>query len=392
VTPTTDATEAALRATVAENPHDDAPKLVYADWLEQHGRCLDAGEQRLLVQLRAVVADPFDDAPRLEYARICDLHGQPERGKFIRVGCQIEAWGCTFKQTKEQPGWKHNCGTDDRGYWLCQPLRSRERDLLFDYWPGWCREAIPDADFTAGDDNQFTAWEKATAPEQRGRRELFRFSFHRGFVDEARLPLAALVGGGGECPACNGSGCELMPCVVCDSTGRTPGVAGRLAACPVTSVTLTNCEPYERDDVSPRTFQWIEQTRRAFEREQGDGGTPSSVMGALHKDLFRLLVPHPKYRKRDERANERMPDDRRLTYPTREAALLALSHAAVNLCRSLAPGFTHQVPCGRCKGKTGDLYGIGLSCVSVAHGGCGGKGTITRPGLAPLVFPEGGSE
>jgi uncharacterized protein (TIGR02996 family) len=39
---------------------------------------------------RAVLADPEDDAPRLIYADWLDEHGQPERAEFIRVQCAME--------------------------------------------------------------------------------------------------------------------------------------------------------------------------------------------------------------------------------------------------------------------------------------------------------------
>jgi uncharacterized protein (TIGR02996 family) len=38
--------------------------------------------------LRAVVANPDDDAPRLVYADWLDEHGDPDRAEFIRI--QIE--------------------------------------------------------------------------------------------------------------------------------------------------------------------------------------------------------------------------------------------------------------------------------------------------------------
>jgi uncharacterized protein (TIGR02996 family) len=39
--------------------------------------------------LAAVRADPADDAPRLVYADWLDEHGQPERAEFIRVQCEL---------------------------------------------------------------------------------------------------------------------------------------------------------------------------------------------------------------------------------------------------------------------------------------------------------------
>jgi uncharacterized protein (TIGR02996 family) len=40
---------------------------------------------------RAVVADPHDDAPRLVYADWLEEHDQPERAEFIRVQCRLAA-------------------------------------------------------------------------------------------------------------------------------------------------------------------------------------------------------------------------------------------------------------------------------------------------------------
>jgi uncharacterized protein (TIGR02996 family) len=39
--------------------------------------------------LRAVLADPGDDAPRLVYADWLEENGQPERAEFIRVQCEL---------------------------------------------------------------------------------------------------------------------------------------------------------------------------------------------------------------------------------------------------------------------------------------------------------------
>jgi len=39
--------------------------------------------------LDAIRAAPDDDAPRLVYADWLDEHGQPERAEFIRVQCEL---------------------------------------------------------------------------------------------------------------------------------------------------------------------------------------------------------------------------------------------------------------------------------------------------------------
>lgn len=59
---------AAFLATIAESPLDPVPRLVYADWLYEHGDIDGEFEQRLEAHLLAIRAAPDDDAPRLAYA------------------------------------------------------------------------------------------------------------------------------------------------------------------------------------------------------------------------------------------------------------------------------------------------------------------------------------
>src|ERR687898_691134 len=42
---------------------------------------------------RAILADPADDAPRLVFADWLDEHGEPDRAEFIRLQCEIETRG-----------------------------------------------------------------------------------------------------------------------------------------------------------------------------------------------------------------------------------------------------------------------------------------------------------
>ena len=39
--------------------------------------------------LRAILADPEDDTPRLVYADYLEEHGDPDRAEFIRVQCAM---------------------------------------------------------------------------------------------------------------------------------------------------------------------------------------------------------------------------------------------------------------------------------------------------------------
>ena len=71
---------------------------------------------------RAVVADPHDDAPRLVFADWLDEHGQPDRAEYIRVQCRLAA-----------------ADEDDPAR---SPLERRERQLWLKHRSAW-RAALP---------------------------------------------------------------------------------------------------------------------------------------------------------------------------------------------------------------------------------------------------------
>lgn len=72
--------------------------------------------------LRAVLGRPDDDVPRLVLADWLDEHGQPERAEFVRFGCELA------RQDAEDEA-ANRLGTN--------PLRGRERSLLLDHWKTW---------------------------------------------------------------------------------------------------------------------------------------------------------------------------------------------------------------------------------------------------------------
>jgi uncharacterized protein (TIGR02996 family) len=80
---------------------------------------VDADELALLA---AVLASPGDDTPRLVYADWLDEHGNPERAEFIRMQCELA------KRVRETGGF----GVCEPGHGpSCQcTLRRRERELL----------------------------------------------------------------------------------------------------------------------------------------------------------------------------------------------------------------------------------------------------------------------
>ena len=107
----------ALLAAIYHNPHDDTPRLVYADWLEENG----------------------DEA----------------RAEFIRVQCRIAALerdcSCVACVRKRGGGQHHNgpCAVDREredlpgGRSRQSLLRYRERNLCSGHWDRWCPAAAP---------------------------------------------------------------------------------------------------------------------------------------------------------------------------------------------------------------------------------------------------------
>lgn len=177
----------------------------------------------------AILADPEDDTVRLAFADWCDENGESDRAEFIRVQVALSRWSCDFKQTKEQPGWRHDCGTDDNGYWLCQPLRFREDALLQRHRADWLRVECPKCggsgskmhgegssmpfpcpDCTGGDAGGLTR--QAPTDSHGGRAFVNPTTFARGFP--------AVVGG------CRLADVMERRCKICGSDERETGTRG----------------------------------------------------------------------------------------------------------------------------------------------------------------------
>lgn len=132
--------------------------------------------------LRAIIANPADDTPRLILADYLEDHGDSDRAEFIRVQCALALGeGCSSDWCEggepdgEGRSREHTCGWGER-------LRRRERDLLFDHWPRWSRQSIPfDGPLTATGDN----CHRLHLDPDRTRR--IEFVFRRGFVAAVRL-------------------------------------------------------------------------------------------------------------------------------------------------------------------------------------------------------------
>jgi len=280
----------------------------------------------------SVIRDrPDDDAPRLRFADWLQEHGDEERAEFIRVQCELARLESIRIVNKEGEvcGWKRKKDRD-RHY----ALRRRERELLGEHGKEWARpvaealglERWGNAGVTCGpNDPRFgCGWQ-----------------FARGFIDSVSLTTRQLIGGQcercqgqvGRCPHCDGRSvlrvdmsnpgmwCERCwavtkrSCSDCAGTGTLPGLAAALGqSCPLlTRVVLTDREP---GDFFPSTWTWWrESTSR-------DSETPDNATDLIPDELWYLI---------DLKPNRSYPSAK--DSPTRALALSALATAAARFCR-----------------------------------------------------------
>lgn len=89
--------------------------------------------------IKAILADPDDDAPRLIYADWLDEQGQDQRAEFIRVQCRLATLRpkgrvCNGYYCDEEVG---HIDCDDPFGVEESALRRRERELLEAHWLEW---------------------------------------------------------------------------------------------------------------------------------------------------------------------------------------------------------------------------------------------------------------
>lgn len=252
-----------------------------------------------------IKADPADDLPRVVAADWLDEHGEPERAEFIRV--QVAAW--------RHPARLLN---PDATYGEYADLRQRELELIgrnvsdqpntvcpqyYRWLDGIPDRMVPVRGFNLGADAR---------PEEQ--------CFRRGFVAEMRCRLADWIGS--ECELCDGNG--MVPhdfpgsvvdgqCPACTGTGHTPGIGPAVvAAHPVERVVATGREPLESvfsNTPADERYGWVEEDAdydppsipsevfRLLDRYQVGSdwaGYPSRQ--AAHDDLSAALLAHAKCR------------------------------------------------------------------------------------------------
>lgn len=143
--------------------------------------------------LRAILTDPHDDLPRLVFADWLEERGEGDRAEFVRAQCdlaRLRALGCHEGESCNVTGQCAECGRDVEA----EPLRRRERDLFraddrrtldwFGLPRPWARVVrLTPFDENRGDDPYAIA-HLGDDPYAIAR---------RGFLDELRLPLPAFL-------------------------------------------------------------------------------------------------------------------------------------------------------------------------------------------------------
>ena len=133
---------AAFIAAIIARPDDDLPRLIYADWLDEHARVECRGPERCPKCGGVWSGYKLDSFPvPLAVCNRCHYQGPPlqdteptsngyaERAEFIRVQCELEALrrlGCHEGESCNVTGQCAECGREVRAV----ALRRRERELL----------------------------------------------------------------------------------------------------------------------------------------------------------------------------------------------------------------------------------------------------------------------
>lgn len=225
--------------------------------------------------LRAIVENPHDDVARLVYADWLDDHGQEERAEFIRVQCELASPGVVDRVTGH---WSESSREYAPGC-RCRPcnLRRREQELLrtthrgsnppaYNWW-GW-----------AG---------PAQVLYQDGADYRDHFTYRRGFVEVIRCRLEDWIGR--ECERCAPAQHYPFRCGLCHGSGRVKALGPALVlACPLLRVEVSDRRP----NGLPGTAIWS-RADRADPRlgRHPEWWLPPFIFGALCKGEVRPPQP-----------------------------------------------------------------------------------------------------
>jgi uncharacterized protein (TIGR02996 family) len=140
-----------------------------------YGRCHDHDE----AFLQAIIQNPDDDTPRLVYADWLEKHGQPDRAAFIRVQCQLALLPEGDPRRPELEAREQRLLAAHQSQWLEALLR------LFDRVPWLEHLGQP----TAGDNEVYRLhdWDEWPGPEDPSVQPLYELSqtWYDRLLDEA---------------------------------------------------------------------------------------------------------------------------------------------------------------------------------------------------------------
>lgn len=223
-----------LLAAIRENPGEDAPRLVWADWLEENAGTVEcaACDGTRLVQHRSPRGANYDAMGSVENCPACRGTGRVSDGRaelaaFVRVQVELAARDGERCRCREcQPTGQHHNGPCRSPL---KPLRAREREL-WGYLPtrngvrSYFESTLPGAAF---------------CPESDGGKHLGSgfpiVLIQRGLPAVVRCTLAEWMGG--ECGQCQGRGHRTLygdgsgpwaKCQYCID-GHAPGIGPPLA-------------------------------------------------------------------------------------------------------------------------------------------------------------------
>jgi uncharacterized protein (TIGR02996 family) len=322
----------ALYSAIMAAPADQAPRLVYADWLDEHdggvpcGICDGQGYQNWLAGTALSSCKACAGTGRVTNAEIAEfirLQCRFDNLKIIPCVCQVRGNGTLVKRCA-------NCEQLKKERTLIERLRPSTIEKIGRPSPhchAWslCR-----------DDNRRVRQNGVFPPEPF--REAFILIVIGGFVSKAILPMLAFTGGA--CPTCSQYTTDAeRVCQRCMGKGNVPGLMNSLhKTFPITEIDLCDRIPTPIYRARPeyRHYYWLPSTNPYGDPRRQD---------TLSLDLYNQLVA-PVLEESDVRGFSRAARgmghpvtirDGKLfgmkVYPTLEDAHQALSDAAVAIGR-----------------------------------------------------------
>jgi uncharacterized protein (TIGR02996 family) len=274
--------------------------------------------------LRAVLDDPADDAPRLIMADWLDEQGEGDRAEFIRCQCalardQFDDSECRILRGIDRPCVCPHCA-----------LRRREEELLGAHGLDWVLPVARAFSVSeepgrhAGNRYRHIGTRKLSLDDDG--HTCVALAWRRGFVAVVRCRMEDWIGKG--CKVCLGNGYTCLhiigvggkpgpreDCPHCDATGRIDAHGPAIvAAHPVERVEVTDREPIRIAGL----WYWY-QNESSFSPHH----LPQTVCRSMSPPPAGVLIPYAQY-------------------PTRDAALDALSAALLSLARGVHPGGSEE--------------------------------------------------